>query len=314
MRKTSLHRKCQRNTRSQLTCWAIFTPNRRFMKLRFFTFFFSFFTFLVSFAQSDDFGMDFSVSAEKKLRPGTHVSVEGGVRTMDDTKKVDRWTVSLSADQRLYSNGTFDLKAGLKWEYMWMNYPEQTKDKYEDHEYFNGENTTTKTEYMGYNHRHQFWRGRHRTSLSLTAEYQPNKRWSFSWKEMVQYSHLNKAHTTMDRYRIDDVDEDEEGNLIYYYYKDEDNNIKNYKVKDRVLLRSKVGVDYNIRKCPIDPYVSAEYGCGLNYSTNKWKFTVGTDIKINKQNKIDLFYRYQIEDDDDEPNGHFIGLGYNFKF
>lgn len=278
------------------------------------------FSLLTSYAQSDDFGMDFSVGVEKKLRPGTHISVDGGVRTMDHTKKVDRWSAGVGVSQRLYSDKTFDLKAGLKWEYMWLNYPEQTKDKTENYEIEhldldeNGEPFIYYTnDYMGYNHRHQLWRGRHRTSLSLTAGYQPNKRWSFSWKEMVQYSHHNKVKTTMDRYRIDDIEEDEEGNLNYTYYLDEDN-IKEYKVKDRVLLRSKVGVDYNIRKCPVDPYLSAEYGCGLNYSTNKWKFTAGTDIKINKQNKIDLFYRYQTEDDDDEPNGHFIGFAYNFKF
>lgn len=275
---------------------------------------------LTSYAQSDDFGFDFSVGAEKKLRPGTHVSLEGGVRTMDHTKKVDRWTVGVGADQRLFDNGIFDLKVGLKWEYMWINYPEQTKDKTENYEYEhvvldeNDEPYSYYTDdYMGYNHRHQFWRGRHRTSLSLTAGYQPNKRWSFSWKEMVQYSHYNKAKTTMDRYRVEDVEEDDNGDLAYTYYLDNDN-IKEYKAKDRVLLRSKVGVDYNIRKCPVDPYLSAEYGCGLNYSANKWKFTAGADFKINKQNKIDLFYRYQTEDDDDEPNGHFIGLAYNIKF
>ncbi len=278
------------------------------MKLRFFTFIFSLFTFLVTFAQSDDFGMDFSLSAEKKLRPGTQVGIEGGVRTMDHTKKVDRWTVGASASQRLFQTSLFDFKAGLKWEYMWMNYPEQTKDKYEDYEYFDGENTTMKTEYMGYNHRHQLWRGRHRTSLSLAADYQPNKRWNFSWKEILQYSHYNKAKTTMNRWRYEMNDDDEEELVL------QPDNIKEYKAKDRVVLRSRLGVDYNIRKCPVDPYVSAEYGCGLNYSTNKWKFTAGADIKINKQNKIDLFYRYQTEDDEDEPNGHFIGIGYNFKF
>lgn len=278
------------------------------MKLRFFTFIFSLFTFLVTFAQSDDFGMDFSLSAEKKLRPGTQVGIEGGVRTMDHTKKVDRWTVGASANQRLFQTSLFDFKAGLKWEYMWMNYPEQTKDKYEDFEYFDGENTTMKTEYMGYNHRHQLWRGRHRTSLSLAADYQPNKRWNFSWKEILQYSHYNKAKTTMNRWRYEMNDDDEEELVL------QPDNIKEYKAKDRVVLRSRLGVDYNIRKCPVDPYVSAEYGCGLNYSTNKWKFTAGADIKINKQNKIDLFYRYQTEDDEDEPNGHFIGIGYNFKF
>lgn len=278
------------------------------------------FSFLVSYAQSDDFGMDFSVNAEKKLRPGTHVFVEGGVRTMDHTKKVDRWSVGVGATQRLYDDGAFDLKLGAKWEYMWMNYPEQTKDKTENYEVEHWDMDEAGNlfqyytdDYYGYNHRHQFWRGRHRTSLSLTASYQPNKRWSFSLKEMVQYSHLCKDSTTMERYRVSSFEEDLEGNPVYTYDLDEDN-IKHYRAKDRFVLRSKLTIDYNIRHCPIDPYVSAEYGCGLHYKANKWKFTAGTDVKLGKQHKLDFFYRYQTEDDDDDPNGHIVGLSYNFKF
>ena len=278
------------------------------------------FASLTSFAQSNDFGMDFTVEADKKLRPGTHVFVEGGARTMDNTRKIDRWTVGLGVSQRLYTDGVFELKAALKWEYMWVNYPEQTKDKTENYELehtgidTDGNAYTYYTDdYLGYNHRHQFWRGRHRTSLSLQGEYKPNKRWTFSLKEMVQYSHFNRATTTMDRYRIEEEEEDEDGNITYTYYLDEDNQ-KHYKAKDKVVLRSKVGIDYDIRHCPVNPYVSAEYGCGLNYTTNKWKFVAGVGIKLNKQNKIDFFYRYQTEDDDDEPNGHIIGLGYSLKF
>ena len=276
------------------------------MKLRFFTFLFSLFTFGVIYAQSDDFGMDFSVGAEKKLCPGTHLSVEGGVRTMDHTKKVDRWSAGIGLEQRLYDDKTFSLKAGLKWEYMWTNYPEQTKSKYEDFEYFDGENYYTVTEYTGYNHRHQLWRGRHRTSLSLTAGYRPNKRWEFSLKEMVQYSHFNRATTTMDRYRVDD---EEEGVLNL-----QTDNVKRYRVKDRFILRSKLGVQYNTRHCPVDPYASAEYGCGLHYTANKWRFVAGTDINLSKRHKFDIFYRYTSERDDDDPDGHLLGLGYKFKF
>ena len=83
---------------------------------------------------------------------------------------------------------------------------------------------------------------------------------------------------------------------------------------EKVLFLKGTYGEEELRKCPVDPYLSAEYGCGLNYTTNKWKFTAGADIKLNKQNKIDVFYRYQTEDDEDEPNGHFIGVGYNLEF
>ena len=44
-------------------------------------------------AQSDDFGMDFSLSAEKKLTPAIELSVEGNARTQDNTSKMDRWSI-----------------------------------------------------------------------------------------------------------------------------------------------------------------------------------------------------------------------------
>ena len=40
----------------------------------------------------------------------------------------------------------------------------------------------------------------------------------------------------------------------------------------------------------------------------------GYDYKINKTNKLTVFYRYTTEDDDDEVNGHLVGLGYKVDF
>ena len=156
----------------------------------------------------------------------------------------------------------------------------------------------------GYNEKAAYWRNRHRSSLSLAANYQPNQRWDFTQKEIVQYTHFCEASTTVDKYRLND-DED-----IYL----KETSTKDYRPKDRFILRSRFTTQYNTRHCPFDPYASVEYGCGLNYTTNKWKYTAGTDIKLNKQHKFTLFYRYQTEDDDDEPNGHLIGAGYSFKF
>ena len=56
------------------------------------------------------------------------------------------------------------------------------------------------------------------------------------------------------------------------------------------------------------------YGCGLNYTANKWKISAGADYKINKKNKLTAFYRFQTDDDDDEPNGHIVGVGYKLSF
>ena len=37
-------------------------------------------------------------------------------------------------------------------------------------------------------------------------------------------------------------------------------------------------------------------------------------FKINKTNKLTLFYRYNTENDDDEADGHLVGLGYKIDF
>ena len=86
------------------------------------------------------------------------------------------------------------------------------------------------------------------------------------------------------------------------------------KAKDKWVLRSKFTVAYNVKGLPLNPYASVDYGCGLNYTAHKWKFCVGSEYKINKKNKLDLFYRFSHENDDDEPNGHIVGVGYKINF
>lgn len=266
---------------------------------------------LTTFAQSDDFGMDFSVGAEKKIRPGMSFSIEGEARTQDNTRKMERWAVGGSFDMRLLqtSNKKFNLKASVGWKYMWRYNLKERTDKYGEDTYITTDGTYTETYWKGYNEKEAYWRGRHRTSVSLAATYKPNKRWSFQLKETFQYTHFCKDSTNVNKYRLED--EDDETSL---YLKS--TSINDYSAKDRTVLRSKLTAQYNIRHCPVNPYASVDYGCGLNYTTNKWKFTVGTDINLdkNKQHKLDVFYRFITEDDDEDPNGHLLGVGYQFKF
>lgn len=257
-------------------------------------------------AQSDDFGMDFSVGFEKKIRSGMSFGIESEARTQDNTRKMERWTVGGVFDMRLYQSASkqFSLKASAGWKYMWRYNLQEVTDKYDTAKDGDGNEFTY---YEGYNEKEGYWRGCHRTSVSLSAAYKPSKRWSFSLKETLQYTHLCKDSTTVSKYRIDE-DEDEEIPLL------SSTSTKVYQPKDRTMLRSKLTAQYNIRHCPVNPYASVDYGCGLNYTTSKWKFTVGTDINVSKQHKFDVFYRYITEHDSEDPNGHLIGIGYNFKF
>ena len=295
-----------------------------------------------SMAQTDDFGYELGIEGETKLAKGLKLEMEAGMRTQDDGNKIDRYVVGAGLSYRLYQsdNKKFSVKTGLGFDYLWT---QQLAEK--DLKYFDENDNLVEAGYFnvgdlkGYNITDNYWRDRMRFNASVSASYSPNKRWSFSLKETVQHSHYFAASTSRVKYRVDEYnsevlpdgtinwiyspfiyDEDEymgddnldaNGNIIGKYLNED---TEHKKRKDKTILRSKLTVGYDIKGFPIDLFASIDYGCGLNYTTNKWKFTGGYDYKINKQNKLSLYYRYNTEDDDDEANGHLVGLSYKFSF
>lgn len=141
-----------------------------------------------------------------------------------------------------------------------------------------------------------YWQPKSRGSLSLTGSWKAG-RFSFSLRERYQYTHR------------------------YWHY------VEKYSpAGDRVadeyvspghshLLRSKVEVEYNIRKCPLTPYVSFEIYNSLNegFAVDKMRYSAGVDCKINRHNTIGLYYLYNDRSDDDSRGGNVIGISYKFK-
>ncbi len=261
---------------------------------------------LVSFAQSDDFGLDFSAEAEKKLCRGVDFTLEGNVRTQDNSSDIERMGIGGSFGFKLLNTKTFDIKLNAGWEYVSQKSLAETKDHYAEDTYNTPAGPVTETYYDGYNITLSNWRPRHRTTIGLSANYAPNKRWSFSLKEAVQYNHYGCTTKTTERYRLEDEDDPASLQRI-------DDKVKDVQAKDKFVLRSKATVKYDIKHSPFAPFASLDYGCGLNYTVSKWKYTLGTNYKLSKTNKLTFFYRYQTENDDDEPNGHTIGIGYSIK-
>ena len=81
-------------------------------------------------------------------------------------------------------------------------------------------------------------------------------------------------------------------------------------------LRTRLQVSYDIKKCPFEPFAEVEIYNELDnaFAFDKVRYTVGTEYKINKENKLKVFYRYQDYADIDEVSGHVLGLGYAFEF
>jgi len=295
-----------------------------------------------AFAQSDDFGYELGIEGETKLTKGLKLEFDGSMRTQDDAKKIDRFTVGAAISKRLYqtTDKKFSAKASVGGEWLWTYRLSET-----DNKYFDADDDLVDDGFFqvgdlkGWNITDSYWRNRLRANIALSANYTPDKRWSFTLKETVQHAHYYTATPSRIKYRVDEYNSEiqDDGSIDWLYspyiYDDntyiDNNNLdadgnvigrslnqdtdrKNR--KDRTILRSKLTVSYDIKGFPVDLFASVDYGCGLNYTANKWKFTAGYDYKLNKMNKVSVYYRYNTEDDDDEQNGHLVGLSYKFEF
>lgn len=143
-----------------------------------------------------------------------------------------------------------------------------------------------------------YWQPRHRAAFSLTGSYKW-ERLTLSLRERYQYTH----HTSLDVAKVDGDDGS----------KKEDEHIE---AKDRHSLRSRLQAEYNIKKCPLTPYASAEIYNDLagGFQTEKMRYTVGLEYDISKHHVLNAFYRYIDRTDDDDADNHVVGIGYQYKF
>lgn len=87
--------------------------------------------------------------------------------------------------------------------------------------------------------------------------------------------------------------------------------------KNKHILRSRIECDYNIRKSRFSPFVSVELYDNLSeqFAIDKVRYTAGCNYKINKHNRVELFYRYiQVPKSNvSEDCQNVIGIEYTFK-
>lgn len=242
-------------------------------------------------AQSDDFGLDFTLEAQKKVNKQFSVSLEGEYRTRDNTKKSDRWAVGLSADYKL----TKWLKASAGYTLLYDNnektsYFEATDDAVLDGDANEGDPKKCAC----------YWAPRHRFNISLMFDKKLFGDFRFSLRERWQYTY-RPEHTVSERWS--------------YLDQAYDGKEKVYNGKGKNVLRSRLQVEYDKKGLAVTPYASVELFNA--WSLQKVRYTAGLDWKLSSQHSLGFFYRYQNvrnDDDDNEPNIHLLGLGYKFKF
>lgn len=225
-------------------------------------------------AQSDHLGFGTSTEVKTRVAKGLDLSLEGELRTTDGFSAVERWAVSPGVSYRF----TPWLKADAAYTYIYRR--------------VEGE-TTRKGNYVP-----AYWSPRHRFTASLTGSVQWG-RLELSLRERYQYTH--RKALSVPKYDGDDGSR---------------KNDEEVRAKDEHLLRSRLQLAWDIRRSPFTPYASVEFynAPGDGFALDKTRYTLGTEFKLNKRHSFELYYRFQDHADDDESNGHLIGVGYQFKF
>lgn len=251
----------------------------------------------VSDTPENDFGAWVSIGAEKKLLKGLEIGVDAEYRLSDNLKRTDRWSVGASVSYRVFRNSskTFDVKADAGVKYMNCYYPEKREDKDNDHGF------------IEYNSRPSYSVPKIRATASVSVSYKV-ARFKFSLRERYQFTGNDSVCVTETKWRYDKK-------VGYLTPRDTEDHWKAVDNRKHI-MRSRLQVSYDIPKCPIEPYASAEMFNSLTngFSIEKTRYTFGLECEFAKRHSVELYYAYQNHSDEDEAGGHVLGLGYKFKF
>ena len=229
-------------------------------------------------AQSEG-GLIVGAEAEKKINKKWSVGLEAEMRSRNDFKTMDRWKFGVGTSYKL----TPWLKANVGYDLLRSNSREKISYK----------STGTYN-----NWRPSYWGVKHRFHASLTGSYKFANNLKLSLRERWQYTY--RPEKTVQRWDFDNEQWEDK--------------VRSSKGKNQ--LRSRLEVSYDKKKALFTPYASMElYN---SWAIEKIRYTVGTDIRLSKQHSLNAFYRFQnmrnVDDGEYDPDMHYMGVGYKFKF
>jgi hypothetical protein len=230
-------------------------------------------------AAQSEAGLLVGAEAEKKVNKKLSIGIEAEMRTRNNLKTMDRWKFGIGAEYKL----TDWLKANAGYNLLNQNFRE-------DYSYKSSGDLNKWSP--------SYWGIKHRVYASLTGSYKFSNNIKLSLRERWQYTY--RPEKTIQRWDYDD--EEWEDKVRSSYGENQ--------------LRSRFEISYDKKNALLAPYASMElYN---SWGIEKIRYTIGTDIRLNKQHSLGLFYRFQdmknVDADDYDPNMHYIGLGYKFKF
>lgn len=226
-------------------------------------------------AQDNDFGVWTSIDVTKKITNDFSATIGGEYRTRNNSKTTERWSGSFSLDYKICPY----IKLNGGYTYIYYNHPSEF---------------TSKGNYIP-----EYWSPRHRFFIGATGTYKVD-RWKFSLRERYQYTY--RTAKSVPKYADTSLTEAKSDEEI--------------SGKSTSLLRSRLQAEYDIKGSPFMPFASCELFNSISdgFSNEKTRWTIGTDIALNKKNSFELFYRYQNKADEEESDQHIVGIGYTVKF
>ena len=255
----------------------------------------------------NNWGLRSSIGVEKNISKGFDAGVEAKYYQTDNFKNTDRWSVGLSLDKRLYRNEakTFSVKAGVGYKY--MNVYNGWETKYKDDDEGIQDNLDPQyyiTNGYDFNLNNSYVDIRQRVTTSLQAAVELG-RFKISLRESYQFTHTDSAQYSKDKFRFKNGEFDHMETVT-----------DGKSASNKNVLRSKIGIDYNIPQWKYDPFVSYELFNGIDdgFKAEKSRITAGVEFSFNKKHNFEIAYMWQNQHDDDEPAGSFICLGYKFEF
>ncbi len=223
-------------------------------------------------------GLIVDAGAEKKLGKLWTVGAEAELRTRNNFRTIDRWAFSV--------NGSYKVSQWLKASAGYMLLYNNFRD-----------DLSYKTSGDKNNWRPSYWGIRHRFNATLSASHKFSNNIRLSLRERWQYTY--RPTKTVTRWDIDNSKWESVSRSA----------------AGKNQLRSRLQIEYDRKRALFTPFVNAEmYN---SWSVEKIRYHVGTDIRLSKQHSMTVYYRYQDvrqRDPDDDPDMHYLGVSYKYKF
>ena len=261
----------------------------------------------------DEFGLWGDIAGEHNFSKQFSTTFSVGARANDNLGSVSRIDFGVGAKYKLNKNLSF----GAGYTFIEQHRLRRVKTKAETYSAIDSDgNVYTESEVYGYNVSESFWRPKHRVYIEAQGKVDVD-RFTFALRERYQFTRFGKKTYNQYKYRDDAAESADyyfDGSDTYYL---SSTDVDTANARSTHYLRSRIGVDYDIAHCKVDPFASFEFFNNLSdgFHLDKWRLTIGADWKICKGHTLTAAYVYTHgSEGDDDPNLHAVSIGYKFKF